>query len=279
MHNPPFSSQHSLGFDCLRNSSEGGSRKRQWTPFKMNPRDTESSDEPEEEEERPLKTMDLFHLPYLSPQYVLDLSPNHDPDMTDLSQIQFYRTLGRFNSMQVKREPASLEALWSPSPLLMLPSHPYIAPLHPSWISLSFFMPRPVMHLSPHNFYQEALLRHRRGLGRARGVQTPAVKHNLGVHVDESYHVDVGTNQKRWQCRLCEKSYTSKYNLVTHILGHSGIKPHGCGQCGKLFKQLSHLHTHMLTHQGTRPHKCQACHKAFTQTSHLKRHMMQHSDI
>uniref|UniRef100_A0ACB8E4Z1 Uncharacterized protein n=1 Tax=Sphaerodactylus townsendi TaxID=933632 RepID=A0ACB8E4Z1_9SAUR len=97
---------------------------------------------------------------------------------------------------------------------------------------------------------------------------------DINVQIDDSYLVE-----KRWQCRLCEKSYTSKYNLVTHILGHNGVKPHSCPHCSKLFKQPSHLQTHLLTHQGTRPHKCQVCHKAFTQTSHLKRHMLLHSDV
>ncbi|XP_060116206.1 zinc finger protein 710 [Heteronotia binoei] len=97
---------------------------------------------------------------------------------------------------------------------------------------------------------------------------------DINVQIDDSYLVE-----KRWQCRLCEKSYTSKYNLVTHILGHNGVKPHSCPHCNKLFKQPSHLQTHLLTHQGTRPHKCQVCHKAFTQTSHLKRHMLLHSDV
>ncbi|TRY99178.1 hypothetical protein DNTS_027636 [Danionella cerebrum] len=102
---------------------------------------------------------------------------------------------------------------------------------------------------------------------------------DINVQIDESYCVDVGEGLKRWKCRMCEKSYTSKYNLVTHILGHNGIKPHECMHCGKLFKQPSHLQTHLLTHQGTRPHKCTVCKKAFTQTSHLKRHMLQHSEV
>ncbi|XP_018619290.1 zinc finger protein 710 isoform X1 [Scleropages formosus] len=102
---------------------------------------------------------------------------------------------------------------------------------------------------------------------------------DINVQIDESYCVDVGEGLKRWKCRMCEKSYTSKYNLVTHILGHNGIKPHECLHCGKLFKQPSHLQTHLLTHQGTRPHKCTVCKKAFTQTSHLKRHMLQHTDV
>ncbi|XP_012993482.1 zinc finger protein 710 [Esox lucius] len=102
---------------------------------------------------------------------------------------------------------------------------------------------------------------------------------DINIQIDESYCVDVGDGLKRWKCRMCDKSYTSKYNLVTHILGHQGIKPHACPHCGKLFKQPSHLQTHLLTHQGTRPHKCAVCKKGFTQTSHLKRHMLQHTDV
>ncbi|TRY84194.1 hypothetical protein DNTS_026653, partial [Danionella cerebrum] len=102
---------------------------------------------------------------------------------------------------------------------------------------------------------------------------------DINIQINESYCVDVGEGLKRWKCRMCEKSYTSKYNLVTHILGHNGIKPHACPHCGKLFKQPSHLQTHLLTHQGTRPHKCTVCKKGFTQTSHLKRHMLQHTDV
>lgn len=113
--------------------------------------------------------------------------------------------------------------------------------------------------------------------GLARRMQIDRL--DINVQIDESYCVDVGEGLKRWKCRMCEKSYTSKYNLVTHILGHSGIKPHECLHCGKLFKQPSHLQTHLLTHQGTRPHKCTVCEKAFTQTSHLKRHMLQHTDV
>uniref|UniRef100_A0A3Q2XYH6 Zinc finger protein 710 n=1 Tax=Hippocampus comes TaxID=109280 RepID=A0A3Q2XYH6_HIPCM len=113
--------------------------------------------------------------------------------------------------------------------------------------------------------------------GLARRMQMDRL--DINIQIDESYCVDVGEGLKRWKCRMCAKSYTSKYNLVTHILGHNGIKPHECARCGKLFKQPSHLQTHLLTHQGTRPHKCGVCEKAFTQTSHLKRHMLQHSDV
>ncbi|KAI1900283.1 hypothetical protein AGOR_G00048390 [Albula goreensis] len=273
--NTKFSSQYPLGLDRYYSPLEHGSRKRKRMPFKMSSQDTESSDEGEDWSP---EAEALSHSPYQNARS--GLAFKRDTDMIDLSRIHLYKTLGGFNSTQVKREPDSPEPLWSPSPVLMPPPPAYFPPLHPNWIPLPFLMRGPVIPLSPHGFYQkESLLRHRRAQGRAGGDPPAVAKHGLTVHVDDSYHVDVGGDQKRWKCRMCEKSYTSKYNLVTHILGHSGIKPHGCGQCGKLFKQLSHLHTHMLTHQGARPHKCQVCHKAFTQTSHLKRHMMQHSDI
>ncbi|XP_060073215.1 uncharacterized protein LOC132553029 [Ylistrum balloti] len=99
----------------------------------------------------------------------------------------------------------------------------------------------------------------------------------VNVRIDDSQLVQHG-EQKRWQCHLCEKSYTTKHNLVAHILDHNNIKPHLCMVCGKYFKQLSHLNTHMLTHDNIRPHKCDICGKGFTQISHLKRHTAVHLD-
>ncbi|KAL3866426.1 hypothetical protein ACJMK2_043723 [Sinanodonta woodiana] len=102
-------------------------------------------------------------------------------------------------------------------------------------------------------------------------------KVEINIKIDDEQCIVHG-EQKRWQCRLCPKSYTTKHNLVTHILDHSGIKPHLCMMCGKYFKQLSHLNTHMLTHDNVKPHKCHICSKGFTQISHLKRHHAVHLD-
>ncbi|KAG7332338.1 hypothetical protein KOW79_004172 [Hemibagrus wyckioides] len=238
--------------------------------------------EPKRADDSLTRTVDLSHLPYpiAQPVPTKPLPRKFIPEMIDLNKLQFHRVLGRYDTVQIKQEAVKPMPIWPSSPLLLHPPSPYFPPLRPSLVPFPFLMPGPVMHLSPNSFYQQEVPRfYRRNTEGSRAGLSSAEKLGLNIHVDDSYYVDVGGEQKRWKCRMCEKSYTSKYNLVTHILGHSGIKPHGCGLCGKLFKQLSHLHTHMLTHQGARPHKCQVCHKAFTQTSHLKRHMMQHSDI
>ncbi|XP_029998372.1 zinc finger protein 366 [Sphaeramia orbicularis] len=255
-----------------------GSQKRKRTPFKVDAQDGESPDRVDEDESSSKKTVDLSHFQFSRP--VSSRSPRPVPGMIELNRLQLHhRSPGLNLPVRVKQEPLSPSPVWPPSPLLLHP--PYFPPLHHSLLPYPFFMPGPVMHLSPGAFYprEEHRPAHKSRDGPPRGGTTNPEKLGLNVHVDESYYVDVGGDQKRWKCRMCEKSYTSKYNLVTHILGHNGIKPHGCHLCGKLFKQLSHLHTHLLTHQGMRPHKCQVCHKAFTQTSHLKRHMMQHSDV
>ncbi|XP_078107136.1 uncharacterized protein znf366 isoform X2 [Sander vitreus] len=260
-----------------------GSQKRKRTPFKMDTQGGESPDREAEEADKSSskKTVHLSHIGFSLPsRHIPSPSPKPIPGMIELNRLQLHhRSPGMNLPAQVKQEPLSPSPVWPPSPLLLHP--PYFPPLHHSLLPYPFFMPGPVMHLSPGSYYPRDDLRpgHRGHDGPPRSGTTSAEKLGLNVHVDDSYYVDVGGDQKRWKCRMCEKSYTSKYNLVTHILGHNGIKPHGCHLCGKLFKQLSHLHTHLLTHQGMRPHKCQVCHKAFTQTSHLKRHMMQHSDV
>ncbi|XP_063345611.1 zinc finger protein 366 [Pelmatolapia mariae] len=261
-----------------------GSQKRKRTPLKVDGHEGGESPEKETEEAEESsskKTVDLPHIPFsLPPRPFLSQSSKPIPGMIELNSLQLPHRPPDVNfPVQVKQEPLSPSPIWPPSPLLLHP--PYFPPLHHSLLPYPFFMPGPIMHHPPGGFYPREDLRPSHGAreGAPRSGTSSAEKLGLNVHVDDSYYVDVGGDQKRWKCRMCEKSYTSKYNLVTHILGHNGIKPHGCHLCGKLFKQLSHLHTHLLTHQGMRPHKCQVCHKAFTQTSHLKRHMMQHSDV
>jgi uncharacterized membrane-anchored protein len=42
----------------------------------------------------------------------------------------------------------------------------------------------------------------------------------IDVQILDSQLIQNG-EQKRWQCQICSKSYTTKHNLVTHILGLS----------------------------------------------------------
>ena len=65
-------------------------------------------------------------------------------------------------------------------------------------------------------------------------------KLDINIHIEDNQCVMID-GQKRWCCALCPKMYSTKHNLITHILGHKGIKPHYCTVCGKFFKQVSLL--------------------------------------
>ncbi|XP_053557410.1 zinc finger protein 366 [Bombina bombina] len=214
----------------------------------------------------------IYHLPPLS---------SYNTKMIELGNFGFdyYRRMDNYWANHIKQEPSRTSVIWPSGSIYMHGSYPYF---HKNYLDMTypFKMSSESFHLnSPFGLKRPEELK----ISRSQSEEKEDHKHkaervDVNVQIDDSFYVSVG-DQKRWKCPMCDKSYTSKYNLVTHILGHSGIKPHACTRCGKLFKQLSHLHTHMLTHQGTRPHKCHVCHKAFTQTSHLKRHMMQHSEV
>lgn len=277
-HLPPFQYDHPEdNLHHLHEALESGSRRRENLPSKLphDVKDQEAHMQKEEETKHFLPSyLPLFyHLPPMS---------SYNGKIVDLSSIglQYYRTMDPFWLSPLKQEPIRrTNAVWPARSLCLQPSYPLF---HKNYPGMMFPFPVPTQTMHAHQALDTG---HQTddALGKSPIQEHDNNKHkvervDVNIQIDDSFYVEVG-DQKRWKCPKCEKSYTSKYNLVTHILGHSGIKPHACSRCGKLFKQLSHLHTHMLTHQGKRPHKCQVCNKAFTQTSHLKRHMMQHSDV
>ncbi|XP_069483610.1 zinc finger protein 366 [Ambystoma mexicanum] len=266
-------------FDRFHGAFEGGSHRRKSMATKAaygtHAEDTSSPLTRNDES----KNIGVSGLPLLFQSHP---PPIYRSKMIDLCNIgfQLYRTLGHFGATPIKQEPSTTSMKWAGRPTLLHPMYPYCHKVHPGMI-FPVMMPPPNLHYSnPFQGQRQAEQPIRSpDIAESEDMRPKMERVDVNIKIDDSYYVDVGGDQKRWKCTMCEKSYTSKYNLVTHILGHSGIKPHACTRCGKLFKQLSHLHTHMLTHQGMRPHKCLVCHKAFTQTSHLKRHMMQHSDV
>jgi uncharacterized protein (DUF983 family) len=71
----------------------------------------------------------------------------------------------------------------------------------------------------------------------------------------------------------CNKTFTQKVHLATHIKSiHEGIK-HKCPHCDNTYAYQSNLNKHIDSiHKGIK-HKCSHCDKSYTQKCHLKRHL------
>ncbi|KAJ9577373.1 hypothetical protein L9F63_006053 [Diploptera punctata] len=91
---------------------------------------------------------------------------------------------------------------------------------------------------------------------------------------DEDYSIrQVG---KSFKCSICNKFFSQKSNLNTHLRLHSNYKPFKCHVCNMLFSQKWNLYRHIRMHSNEKPFKCSVCNKSFGQKSHLISHIPSH---
>lgn len=73
-------------------------------------------------------------------------------------------------------------------------------------------------------------------------------------------------------CDICDKSFSTPGNLITHQIVHSDKRLFQCARCLKSFKQKGHLDAHRKTHLAIKPFKCDICKKQFTSKHILAKH-------
>ncbi|XP_077560731.1 zinc finger protein 711-like [Haemaphysalis longicornis] len=96
-----------------------------------------------------------------------------------------------------------------------------------------------------------------------------------GAHLQKHLRT-VHAKERRHSCEVCGQCFSQSSSLVRHRqLAHMGESPSFvCSQCGKGFTQKGNLDTHLLTHTGERPHACDTCPARFTRLGDMKRHKM-----
>ncbi|KAI1498504.1 hypothetical protein F5X99DRAFT_322506 [Biscogniauxia marginata] len=89
-----------------------------------------------------------------------------------------------------------------------------------------------------------------------------------------------GEKEKRYVCRIknCGKRFSQRTHLDTHILAHTGQRPHKCpvSGCNRYFSQKGNMRTHERRHTGEKPFKCPNCDKRFAQRGNVTSHQETH---
>nr|XP_023017950.1 zinc finger protein 888-like [Leptinotarsa decemlineata] len=87
----------------------------------------------------------------------------------------------------------------------------------------------------------------------------------------------VKTHDKCFKCPHCDRFFSSRYNLETHSVTHSGARNHKCTICDKSYSTKSSLKNHIATHSEERLFQCERCAKTFKTYRRLYVHKTSHA--
>jgi len=89
-------------------------------------------------------------------------------------------------------------------------------------------------------------------------------------------HIQVHMNERKFKCSYCTAAFNVDAALKRHELIHTNERPYHCDICNLDFNQSSSLKRHIRIHTKEKPYKCKECDYACVQSANLKYHMRKH---
>lgn len=84
---------------------------------------------------------------------------------------------------------------------------------------------------------------------------TLSSRSTLKMHLFDIHKMD---NFSTWNCEICERVFSNKRMLESHINEHKNLREHKCQQCGAGFNNAYKVKAHMMSHN-ERIFKCTEC--------------------
>ena len=97
-------------------------------------------------------------------------------------------------------------------------------------------------------------------------------KSSLNSHM-KTHQVIREKPSKRFECDICDHKATTKQNLTSHRTTHTGERPFKCDVCDFSLTRKEHLITHMRIHNDEKPFECEYCSYRCNQRWNLTQHM------
>ncbi|AWO97001.1 putative zinc finger protein 407 [Scophthalmus maximus] len=104
------------------------------------------------------------------------------------------------------------------------------------------------------------------------------MKKHLSTHLLGKHGVGQ-RKERKFECKLCDRSFSEKWALNNHMKLHSGEKPFKCAwpSCHYSFLNLSAMKDHYRTHTGEKSYLCDLCGFAGGTRHALTKHRRQHT--
>lgn len=94
-------------------------------------------------------------------------------------------------------------------------------------------------------------------------------QHHLDSHIATVHECE----ERKFLCKICNKTFKTQNNLQTHEVVHNDEKSFLCRFCDKTFIRSQDVKVHENIHKDEKSYKCKQCEREFNQQSNLIEHV------